>query len=272
MPYVAICSGRTSRRRPSSRCSTHALASGYVGDWFAPRAAAELLHFRSLVDQVGSADVLRVVLARAARSARRTTHFDLDFPREPQLEPYWCYKHRRDVQAGRGGTPVPAALHARHARPDRSLRCRAGARASTPRLSTATRATSTLAGPFDGDRHVASVSGADRLPRAASVRLRAARPRATARGRARETGARRRSGGDPRVRRGNRRRAREREGRPRAGRAGVHRRQRPARPLPGDPRPRRTSVLEDRLERHVNRRTGRRAGEYFESVLVCRAV
>jgi DNA modification methylase len=26
-----------------------------------------------------------------------------------------------------------------------------------------------------------------------------------------------------------------------------------------------------RLERHVNRRTGRRAGEYFESVLVCRA-
>ena len=29
--------------------------------------------------------------------------------------------------------------------------------------------------------------------------------------------------------------------------------------------------LEDRLERHVNRRTGLRAGEYFESVLVCRA-
>ena len=26
--------------------------------------------------------------------------------------------------------------------------------------------------------------------------------------------------------------------------------------------------LVDRLERHVNRRTGRRAGEYFESILV----
>jgi hypothetical protein len=26
--------------------------------------------------------------------------------------------------------------------------------------------------------------------------------------------------------------------------------------------------LVDRLERHVNRRTGRRAGEYYESVLV----
>ena len=29
--------------------------------------------------------------------------------------------------------------------------------------------------------------------------------------------------------------------------------------------------LEDRLTRHVNRRTGRRAGEFFEEVLVCRA-
>jgi hypothetical protein len=29
--------------------------------------------------------------------------------------------------------------------------------------------------------------------------------------------------------------------------------------------------LVDRLERHVNRRTGRRAGEYFESVLVAYA-
>ena len=28
--------------------------------------------------------------------------------------------------------------------------------------------------------------------------------------------------------------------------------------------------LDERLERHVNRRTGRRAGEYFESILVCR--
>ncbi len=28
--------------------------------------------------------------------------------------------------------------------------------------------------------------------------------------------------------------------------------------------------LENRLRRHVNRRTGRRAGEYFEDVLVAR--
>ena len=29
-------------------------------------------------------------------------------------------------------------------------------------------------------------------------------------------------------------------------------------------------ILEDRITRHVNRRTGRRAGEYFESILICR--
>ncbi len=70
----------------------------YVRTWFAPTAAEELLHFRGLVEQVGAADVLRVILARAARSARRTTHFDLDFPRAPQLEPYWCHKHRRECR------------------------------------------------------------------------------------------------------------------------------------------------------------------------------
>ncbi len=42
--------------------------------------------------------MLRVILARAARSARRTTHFDLDFPRAPQVEPYWCHKHRRECR------------------------------------------------------------------------------------------------------------------------------------------------------------------------------
>jgi hypothetical protein len=72
--------------------------SAYVRRWFAAQAARELLGFRALVDDYEHADVLRVVLTRAARSARRTTHFDLDFPSEPQLEPYWCYKHRRQCR------------------------------------------------------------------------------------------------------------------------------------------------------------------------------
>jgi len=73
-------------------------ASAYVRAWYAPTAASALLGFGSLVEQVGSGDVLRVVLARAARSARRTTHFDLDFPRAPQTTPYWCHKHRRECR------------------------------------------------------------------------------------------------------------------------------------------------------------------------------
>jgi len=39
--------------------------------------------------------VLRVVLSRAARSARRAAHFDLEAPREPQTGEYWCHKHKR---------------------------------------------------------------------------------------------------------------------------------------------------------------------------------
>jgi len=70
----------------------------FVREWYAPRAAAELLFFRSLVEDYENADILRVVLARAARSARRTTHFDLDFPRTPQRSPYWCHKHRRECR------------------------------------------------------------------------------------------------------------------------------------------------------------------------------
>src|SRR5439155_2864143 len=73
-------------------------ASPYVRKWFAPKAARELLAFLALIPEYEHADVLRVVLARAARSARRTTHFDLDFPRAPQREPYWCHKHRRECK------------------------------------------------------------------------------------------------------------------------------------------------------------------------------
>ncbi len=73
-------------------------SSRFVRDWYAPRAAAELLFFRSLVEDYEHANVLRVVLARAARSARRTAHFDLDFPRAPQKAPYWCHKHRRECR------------------------------------------------------------------------------------------------------------------------------------------------------------------------------
>jgi hypothetical protein len=69
--------------------------SDYLRSWFAPQALAELLRYRDLISQYQHRDVLKIILSRSARSARLTTHFDLDFPKMPQTEPYWCYKHKR---------------------------------------------------------------------------------------------------------------------------------------------------------------------------------
>src|SRR5204863_1810205 len=43
-------------------------------------------------------DVARVILSRAARSARLTTHFDLDFTPAPVTVPYHCQKHKRECR------------------------------------------------------------------------------------------------------------------------------------------------------------------------------
>ncbi|MGZ4292114.1 MAG: DNA methyltransferase, partial [Gaiellaceae bacterium] len=80
-------------------------ATPYVRAWFAPQSQEDLLRFRSLAADYESADVLRVILARSARSARLTSHFDLDFPRAPQTGPYWCHKHKRECR------PVERADH-----------------------------------------------------------------------------------------------------------------------------------------------------------------
>jgi hypothetical protein len=77
----------------------------YVQRWYAPQSAAELLAFRELIGEYEHADVLRVILSRAARSARRAAHYDLEAPAEPQTHDYWCHKHKRMCR------PVESALH-----------------------------------------------------------------------------------------------------------------------------------------------------------------
>jgi hypothetical protein len=71
--------------------------SEWLRAWYSEQALSELLAYRSALANLDRpiSDVAMVILSRSARSARRTTHFDLDFPRTPQLEPYWCHKHRR---------------------------------------------------------------------------------------------------------------------------------------------------------------------------------
>ncbi|HEY7207448.1 MAG TPA: DNA methyltransferase [Gaiellaceae bacterium] len=86
--------------------STSLEPTPWLTTWFAPQALEELLAYREAVERMPApyADVARVVLSRSARSARLTTHFDLDFPRQPTLEPYHCHKHKRTCR------PVQTAL------------------------------------------------------------------------------------------------------------------------------------------------------------------
>ncbi len=241
----------------------------YVREWFAPGAAAELLHFRALVAEAEHSDVLRVVLARAARSARRTSHFDLDFPRAPQVGEYWCHKHRRTCR------PVEAAnkFLSRYLL-DTLARLQAFAGVRDPRRAAVILHGDArdleLGGPYDGvitsppypglidyheqHRYAYELLGLDdrrerEVGAAAAGTSRAALAAyvegiATVLARVRLT-----------LRRGapvcivvNDRRGLYPEILERAGLS-----------------------LDERLERHVNRRTGRRAGEYYESILIARA-
>jgi hypothetical protein len=72
-------------------------SSDWLTAWYAPEALAELLAYRQAVGEADAriSDIARVILSRSARSARLTTHFDLDFPRAPVTEPYYCHKHKR---------------------------------------------------------------------------------------------------------------------------------------------------------------------------------
>ena len=61
--------------------------SSYLKKWFHQKALGQLLAFRELIQDYEYQDVLKIILSRAARSARLTTHFDLDFPTKPQTSP-----------------------------------------------------------------------------------------------------------------------------------------------------------------------------------------
>jgi hypothetical protein len=73
------------------------LATDWLREWYAPRALGELLAYRKAAATLEEpiAQVARIILSRSARSARLTTHFDLDFPRAPIHAPYFCHKHKR---------------------------------------------------------------------------------------------------------------------------------------------------------------------------------
>jgi DNA modification methylase len=69
--------------------------SDYLERWYAPRSLTELLSFGEQIETTMYPDLWRIVLSRSARSARLARHDDLDFPSEPVQGEYFCHKHRR---------------------------------------------------------------------------------------------------------------------------------------------------------------------------------
>jgi SAM-dependent methyltransferase len=86
---------------PRETAPETATPGDYLGDWYDARTLAELFFYRSLLGDYESGELMALVLSRAARSARLTTHFALDFPKKPQTEPYLCAKHRKICQPAR---------------------------------------------------------------------------------------------------------------------------------------------------------------------------
>jgi len=72
--------------------------SEYLKKWFSERALREILFYRSIIKDYKNQDILRIILSRAARSARLITHYDLARPKKPVRETYWCIKHNRYCQ------------------------------------------------------------------------------------------------------------------------------------------------------------------------------
>jgi hypothetical protein len=245
-------------------------ASEWLRAWYAPQALRELLAYECVIASTvddPTWDVGRVILSRSARSARLTTHFDLDFPRKPVRKSYWCHKHRRTCSPVR-----EAAKFLRRYTADtvRRIRAFAPVRTAAPvevihgdarfvDLPNEVQGIITSP-PYPGliDYHEQHRYAYELLDFEDLRRFEIGPAEVGASRRALESYV--------------------------AGIASVFRNARRFMPegapvviIVNDSRDLYPSILDDaglvleeRLKRHVNRRTGRRAGEFFEDVLVCR--
>jgi hypothetical protein len=257
-------------RARRSRGARAAKRGDWLQRWYSPTALDDLLAYRATISHLDpqARDVARVILSRAARSARLTTHFDLDFPRTPVRGPYYCHKHKRtcrpvdeaDKFLRRYTTDTNTRLRgfAQLRRGDRDvIVLHEDARTLTlPRPITGIITSPPYPGLIDyheQHRYAYELLGLDDR--------RAAEIGAAAQGSSRpalgqyvadmsavfENAARQMHGGAPVIIVVNDSHGLYPEILERSG-----------------------LELEERITRHVNRRTGRRAGEFFEEVLVCR--
>jgi len=72
--------------------------SNFLTKWFSKRIKQELFHYIKLMEKEDNEEIkeiMRIVLSRTARSCRATTHSDLATLKEPQINPYYCRKHKK---------------------------------------------------------------------------------------------------------------------------------------------------------------------------------
>jgi hypothetical protein len=245
-------------------------ASDWLERWYAPTALEELLAYREATTRLDplARQVAEVILSRAARSARLTTHFDLDFPKAPVHDAYYCHKHKRTCR------PVgEAAKFLRRYTVDAHRRLRAFAQLRKGRdvtvihgdartLDLPTKATGIITSPpypglidyHEQHRYAYELLG---LEDRSTLEIGAA-----------ARGLSRAALGDYVE---NMSAVLQNSARQLTRRAPIIIVVNDARGLYPEILERSNLVLEERITRHVNRRTGRRAGEFFEDVLVCRA-
>jgi DNA modification methylase len=241
----------------------------HLAEWYGEDARRELLAYRRAIEPgTAWAGLASLVLTRAARSARLVRHDALDAAREPVREPYWCHKHRRTC------LPTTGALRfLRRYSNDVAARIEAfsvlrppGVRADVHHLDVrdlgldrpadAVVTSPPYAGVIDyHDQHAYAYALLELVPRSEAEigsRSRGSSARAV------------RAYSDDMVAALSTAAACLRPGAPFAivvnDRLGLY----------DDILERAGLQLESRALRHVNRRTSRRAGEYFEEILVAR--
>jgi hypothetical protein len=241
----------------------------YLAEWHGEAARHELLAYRGAIEP-GSpwSGLAALVLTRAARSARLVRHDALDAAREPVREPYWCHKHRRTC------VPTSGALRfLRRYSADVAARVASFAALRPPGATADVRHLDAralrLERPADAlvtsPPYVGVIDYHDQHAYAYSLLGLESRTQ-------QEIGSRNRGG--------SARAVRAYAGDMAAALAAAARCLRPGAPLAivvndrlglyGEILERAGLRLESRSLRHVNRRTSRRAGEYYEEILVAR--
>lgn len=86
---------KTSNENPKRIKKSPKTDSEYLNKWYSKDALTSLLIFSNLISNYKHQNVLKIILSRAARSSRMAPHYQLDFPKEPQTTDYYCHKHSR---------------------------------------------------------------------------------------------------------------------------------------------------------------------------------